>query len=118
MICHATMRSNDDDIIGLVWNYVDANNYYRVGIRQQPGQRHIRRNEGLAVQKIVGGVVTQIVPLEPVWGRLPDYSSNDRRSYRFQFESGRQMARLAGTKSCSMAIQSLAGRMRALLTEW
>ena len=31
----ATMRTSDDDLLGLVWNYQDANNYFRVGIRQQ-----------------------------------------------------------------------------------
>ena len=31
----ARMRTNDDDMIGIVWNYQDPNNYFRAGIRQQ-----------------------------------------------------------------------------------
>jgi hypothetical protein len=59
----ATMRTNDDDIIGLVFNYQDPSNYFRVGIRQQPGANgSFGGTDGLAVQKIVGGVVTQISP--------------------------------------------------------
>jgi hypothetical protein len=57
----ATMRTNDDDIIGLVWNYQDPNNYFRVGIRTQASGT-FGGTQGLAVQKIVGGVVTQISP--------------------------------------------------------
>jgi hypothetical protein len=58
----ATMRTNDDDLFGLVWNYIDANNYYRTGIRQQPASGTFGGTEGLSVQKVVGGVVTQISP--------------------------------------------------------
>jgi hypothetical protein len=57
----ATMRTNDDDIIGLVWNYLDPNNYFRVGIRTQNAGT-FGGTQGLAVQKIVGGVLTQISP--------------------------------------------------------
>lgn len=57
----ATMRTNDDDIIGLVWNYQDPNNYFRVGIRTQVAGS-FGGTRGLAVQKIVGGVVTQLNP--------------------------------------------------------
>jgi hypothetical protein len=57
----ATMRTNDDDIIGLVWNYLDPNNYFRVGIRTQAAGT-FGGTQGLAVQKIVGGVVTQVSP--------------------------------------------------------
>jgi hypothetical protein len=57
----ATMRTNDDDIIGLVWNYLDPNNYFRVGIRTQAAGT-FGGTQGLAVQKIVGGVLTQISP--------------------------------------------------------
>jgi hypothetical protein len=57
----ATMRTSDDDIIGLVWNYQDPDNYFRVGIRQQAAGT-FGGTQGLAVQKIVGGVLTQISP--------------------------------------------------------
>jgi MYXO-CTERM domain-containing protein len=57
----ARMRTNDDDIIGLVWNYQDPNNYFRVGIRTQAAGS-FGGTQGLAVQKIVGGVLTQISP--------------------------------------------------------
>jgi hypothetical protein len=56
-----TMRQNDDDIIGLVWNYQDPNNYFRVGIRQQAAGT-FGGTQGLSVQKIVGGVLTQLIP--------------------------------------------------------
>ncbi len=58
---NARMRTNDDDIIGLVWNYLDPQNYFRVGIRTQAAGT-FGGTQGLAVQKIVGGVVTQISP--------------------------------------------------------
>jgi hypothetical protein len=57
----ARMRTNDDDIIGLVWNYQDPQNYFRVGIRTQNAGT-FGGTQGLAVQKIVGGVLTQISP--------------------------------------------------------
>lgn len=57
----ARMRTNDDDLLGLVWNYQDPDNYFRVGIRQQPSSGTFGGTEGLSVQKIVGGVVTQLV---------------------------------------------------------
>jgi hypothetical protein len=57
----ARMHTNDDDIIGLVWNYQDPNNYFRVGIRTQAAGS-FGGTQGLAVQKIVGGVLTQISP--------------------------------------------------------
>ena len=57
----ARMRTNDDDIIGLVWNYLDPNNYFRVGIRTQAAGT-FGGTQGVAVQKIVGGVLTQISP--------------------------------------------------------
>lgn len=61
----ARMRTNDDDLLGLVWNYQDPDNYFRVGVRQQPGSGNFGGTEGLAVQKIVGGVVTQLNPAGP-----------------------------------------------------
>ncbi|MEX2170310.1 MAG: PEP-CTERM sorting domain-containing protein [Pirellulales bacterium] len=58
---NARMRTNDDDIIGLVWNYQNPDNYFRVGIRQQAAGS-FGGTQGLAVQKIVNGVLTQISP--------------------------------------------------------
>ncbi len=58
----AHMRTNDDDLLGLVWNYLDPDNYFRVGIRQQPASGTFGGTEGLSVQKIVNGVVTQLSP--------------------------------------------------------
>src|SRR5688572_8477433 len=46
----AQMRTNDDDLLGLVWNYLDPNNYFRVGIRQQPASGTFGGTEGLSVQ--------------------------------------------------------------------
>jgi hypothetical protein len=57
----ARMRTNDDDIIGLVWNYQDPNNYFRVGIRQQAAGS-FGGTQGLSIQKIVNGVLTQLLP--------------------------------------------------------
>jgi hypothetical protein len=58
---NATMRTNDDDIIGLVWNYQDPNNYFRVGIRQQVAGS-FGGTQGLSIQKIVNGTLTQLLP--------------------------------------------------------
>ena len=57
----AMMRTNDDDIFGLVWNYQDPNNYFRVGIRTQAAGT-FGGTQGVAVQKVVNGVLTQLVP--------------------------------------------------------
>ncbi len=57
----ARMRTNDDDLLGLVWNYQDPDNYFRVGLRQQPSGGNFGGTDGLSVQKIAGGVVTQLV---------------------------------------------------------
>ena len=64
----ATMRTNDDDLIGLVWNYQDPSNYFRVGLRQQPASGNFGGTQGLSVQKIVGGTVTQLFPAANVAG--------------------------------------------------
>jgi hypothetical protein len=63
----ARMRTNDDDIIGLVWNYQDPNNYFRVGIRQQAAGS-FGGTQGLSIQKIVGGVLTQLLPATQMAG--------------------------------------------------
>ena len=57
----ARMRTSDDDLLGLVWNYQDPDNYFRVGIREQQSSGNFGATEGLSVQKIAGGVVTQLV---------------------------------------------------------
>ena len=76
----ATMRTNDDDLLGLVWNYQDPDNYFRVGIRQQAGGS-FGATEGLAVQKIVNGVVTQLSPSTPIAGPAAiDQSMIDNRT--------------------------------------
>jgi hypothetical protein len=56
----AKMFTNDDDLLGLVWNFQDSNNYFRVGLRQQPNSGNFGGTEGLSVQKVVGGLVTQL----------------------------------------------------------
>ena len=63
--------------MGLVWNYQDVNNYFRVGLRQQPASGNVGGTEGLSVQKIVGGTLTQRVP-QPRW--LVRLRSHRRRS--------------------------------------
>src|SRR5688500_13148582 len=60
----ARMYTNDDDIVGLVWNYQDPGNYFRVGIRTQAAGS-FGGTQGVAVQKVVGGVVTQLSPAAP-----------------------------------------------------
>jgi hypothetical protein len=45
----ARMRSNDDDLLGLVWNYQDPDNYFRVGLRQQPNSGNFGGTEGVSV---------------------------------------------------------------------
>jgi hypothetical protein len=64
----ATLRTNDDDLFGLVWNFQDPNNYFRVGFRQQPGSGNFGGTEGVSVQKVVNGVITQLVPSTPMAG--------------------------------------------------
>jgi hypothetical protein len=63
----ATMRSSDDDIMGIVWNYQDPNNYFRVGLRQQ-ASGNFGGTQGISVQKIVNGTLTQLIPSTPMPG--------------------------------------------------
>lgn len=65
---NVTARTNDDDLIGVVWNFLDPNNYFRVGLRQQPASGNFGGTQGLSVQKVVGGVVTQLFPVGNVAG--------------------------------------------------
>ena len=48
---NATMRANDDDLMGLVWNYQDPNNYFRLGLRQQPASGNFGGTRGLIDSK-------------------------------------------------------------------
>lgn len=48
----------DNDGFGLVFGYQDNNNYFRVGFREQASNLGFPR--GVSVQKVVGGVVTQL----------------------------------------------------------
>jgi hypothetical protein len=66
----ASMRTNDDDILGIVFNYQDPSNYFRAGIRQQASGT-FGGTQGFSVQKIVGGTITQIFPATNVAGPAP-----------------------------------------------
>ena len=57
----ARMRTSDDDILGIIWNYQDPGNYFRVGIRTQAAGS-FGGTQGVSVQKFVNGVMTQISP--------------------------------------------------------
>jgi hypothetical protein len=57
----ARMYTNDDDIVGIVWNYQDPQNYFRAGIRTQAAGT-FGGTQGVSIQKIVGGVLTQLNP--------------------------------------------------------
>jgi hypothetical protein len=58
---NARMWSSDDDGWGLVFGYQDIDNYYRVLFRAQ-ANGNLGGTTGTSVQKVVGGVVTQISP--------------------------------------------------------
>lgn len=57
----ARMYTSDDDGFGLVFGYQDNDNYFRVGMREQSGGS-LGFTQGLSVQKVVGGTITQISP--------------------------------------------------------
>ena len=57
----ARMYSSDDDGFGLVFGYRDVDNYFRVTLRAQ-ANGNLGGTNGLSVQKVVGGVTTQINP--------------------------------------------------------
>ncbi len=54
----ATLRTSDNDGFGLVFGYQDLDNYFRVSLRGQAA--NLGFPQGVAVQKVVGGVATQI----------------------------------------------------------
>lgn len=55
----ADLRSYDDDGIGLIFGYQNESNYFRVGLRAQASS-NLGFANGISVQKIVGGTITQI----------------------------------------------------------
>ncbi|HEX2475308.1 MAG TPA: PEP-CTERM sorting domain-containing protein, partial [Lacipirellulaceae bacterium] len=58
----ARMYSSDDDGFGLVFGYQNPDNYFRAFLRYQtPG--NLGGTSGVSVQKVVGGVATQITPV-------------------------------------------------------
>jgi hypothetical protein len=57
----ANMYTSDDDLFGIVFNYVDADNYYRMGYRAQ-NAGSFGATRGVSVQKFVNGTMTQIFP--------------------------------------------------------
>jgi hypothetical protein len=54
----AQLATLDNDGFGLVFGYQDNNNYFRVGFRDQASGLGFPR--GTSVQKVVGGVITQL----------------------------------------------------------
>ena len=74
----ARLFTSDDDGFGVVFGYQDEENYFRVGMRQQTSGS-LGFTRGLAVQKVVGGDITQLagpgidaVPTQGmIDGRLP-----------------------------------------------
>ena len=57
----ARLYTSDDDGFGLVFGYQDVDNYFRVFFRAQ-ANGNLGGTTGTSVQKVVGGVVTQISP--------------------------------------------------------
>ena len=53
------LATRDDDGFGLIFGYQDENNYFKVGFRGQAGS-NLGFATGTSVQKVVGGVVTQL----------------------------------------------------------
>ena len=54
----AQLATLDNDGFGLVFGYQDNNNYFRIGFRDQASGLGFPR--GTSVQKVVGGVITQL----------------------------------------------------------
>jgi hypothetical protein len=65
----ARMYTSDDDLFGLVFGWQDNDNYFRVSLREQAAG-NLGGTRGLAVQKVVGGIVTQISPIGVGEGHL------------------------------------------------
>jgi hypothetical protein len=63
----ATMATYDNDGFGIVFGYQDNDNYFRVGLRSQTGSQSFGfYNPGISVQKVVGGVFTQLATTSSV----------------------------------------------------
>ncbi len=78
---NARMYTSDDDLWGLVFGYQDPDNYYRVGFRSQaPG--NLGGTSGVSVQKVSGGVVTQIIPPGDgtAYTAFPTFATSDNRT--------------------------------------
>lgn len=58
---NARLYSSDDDGFGVVFGYQDTDNYFRVLLRGQDNG-NLGATTGLSIQKVVGGVATQINP--------------------------------------------------------
>lgn len=63
----ARMYTSDDDGLGLIFGMQPNGDYFRVSMRQQSGGS-FGHTQGLAVQKVIGGVVTQLNPAAAVAG--------------------------------------------------
>ncbi|WP_425396042.1 PEP-CTERM sorting domain-containing protein [Aeoliella sp.] len=55
----ASIGTYDNDGYGLVFGYQDNDNYFRAGLREQAGSS-VGFPEGVSVQKVVNGVITQL----------------------------------------------------------
>ena len=64
---NATMITNDDDGLGVVFGWQPNGDYFRASLRQQTGSA-TGHTSGLSVQKVIGGVVTQLNPPAPAAG--------------------------------------------------
>jgi hypothetical protein len=78
---NARMYTSDDDLWGLVFGYQDPNNYYRVGFRSQ-ANGNLGGTSGVSVQKVSGGVISQITPLGPgtAYTAFPTFATSDTRT--------------------------------------
>ena len=66
----ARLRNNyDNDGIGLIFGYVDSGNMFRVGFRQE-GTGNYGFRQGVSVQKIVNGQITQLFRANPTRSNL------------------------------------------------
>ena len=75
------MYTNDDDLWGVVFGYQDPDNYYRVGFRSQTGG-NLGATSGVSVQKVSGGVISQISPNGPgtIHTDFPTFATSDNRT--------------------------------------